>query len=150
MADYQNLTSLSGLLVGDVVTYNQDMLIDFSNYKVRIELHGKRGIYYRSTSSHQYDEDGGIGGLTTFLFTPKNSGLTEYYFSGKGGVSLCASTEYNPYTRIAVAGDGGYGTYFYSGYSARSYGGKGGGETGGTSTPYQTATGYSYGGQQST
>ena len=48
MADYQNLTSLSGLSVGDVVTYNQDMLIDFSIYKVRIELHGQRGSWYRS------------------------------------------------------------------------------------------------------
>lgn len=146
MADYQNLTSLSGLSVGDVVTYNQDMLIDFSIYKVRIELHGQRGTRYNSTDITY----GGIGGLTTFLFTPMSSGLTEYYFSGKGGVSLCASTEYNSYTRIAVAGDGGYGYYVNSGYMAWSYGGKGGGETGGTSTPHYTATGYSYGGQQTT
>lgn len=144
MADYQNLTSLAGLSVGDVVTYNQDMLIDFSNYKVRIELHGQKGNEYRY-GEYSY---GGIGGLTTFLFTPIRARLTKYYFSGKGGVSLCASTEYNRYTRIAVAGDGGYGYRVRSGYSAHSYGGKGGGETGGTSTPYQTATGYSYGGKQ--
>ena len=146
MADYQNLTSLSGLSVGDVVTYNQDMLIDFSIYKVRIELHGQQGTKYDSTEVKY----GGRGGLTTFLFTPMRSGLTEYYFSGKGGVSLCASTEYNPYTRIAVAGDGGYGYYYIVGgiLPAESYGGKGGGETGGSSTPFKKETGYSYGGQQ--
>ena len=49
MADYQNLTSLSGLSIGDVVTYNQDMLIDFSNYIIRIELHGQLGTQYDST-----------------------------------------------------------------------------------------------------
>ena len=146
MADYQNLISLSGLSVGDVVTYNQDMLIDFSNYIVRIELHGQQGTQYDSTEVKY----GGRGGLTTFLFTPIRSGLTEYYFSGKGGVSLCASTEYNSYTRIAVAGDGGYGyLYLIAGLvQTQSYGGKGGGETGGSSTPYNTATEYSYGGQQ--
>lgn len=146
MADYQNLTSLSGLSVGDVVTYNQDMLIDFSNYIVRIELHGQQGTQYDSTEVKY----GGRGGLTTFLFTPIRSGLTEYYFSGKGGVSLCASTEYNSYTRIAVAGDGGYGyLYLIAGLvQIQSYGGKGGGETGGSSTPYNTETEYSYGGQQ--
>ena len=148
MADYQNLTSLSGLSVGDVITYNQDMLIDFSNYKVRIELHGQQGTQYDSTEVTY----GGKGGLTTFLFTPMRSGLTEYYFSGKGGVSLCASTEYNPYTRIAVAGDGGYGyLYLIAGLvQTESYGGKGGGETGGSSTPYNTATEYSRGGKQTT
>ena len=146
MADYHNLTSLSGLSIGDVVTYNQDMLIDFSNYIVRIELHGQRGTQYDSTDVTY----GGKGGLTTFLFTPIRSGLTEYYFSGKGGVSLCASTEYNRYTRIAVAGDGGYGyVYLIAGLvKTQSYGGKGGGETGGSSTPYNTATEYSYGGKQ--
>lgn len=146
MADYQNLTSLAGLSVGDVVTYNRDMLIDFSIYKVRIELHGKHGTEY-SSSDVKY---GGIGGLTTFLFTPMRSGLTEYYFSGNGGVSLCASTKYDPYTRIAVAGDGGYGYLVNVNIGEKSYGGKGGGETGGTS--YQGPSGGqlsdSYGGQQ--
>ena len=141
MADYQNLTSLAGLSVGDVVTYNQDMLIDFSNYKVRIKLHGQRGTQQDSTDVKY----GGIGGLTTFLFTPIRAGLTEYYFSGKGGVSLCASTEYNPYTRIAVAGDGGCGYYYSIIYS---YGGKGGGETGGSSTPYNSYMHPSSGGTQ--
>lgn len=144
MADYQNLASLSGVSIGDVITYDQDMLIDFSGCKVRIELHGQHGILYNNT----YVSYGGKGGLTTFIFTTKNAGLTEYYFSGKGGVSLCASTEYNPYTRIAVAGDGGYGKKTDQG---NSYGGNGGGETGGTSTPYNTVLGNlgnSYGGQQ--
>lgn len=146
MADYQNLTSLSGLSVGDVVTYNQDMLIDFSGCKVRIELHGQHGIRHEYGST--YVSDGGIGGLTTFIFTTKNAGLTEYYFSGKGGVCLCASTEYNTYRRIAVAGDGGYGNQTDQG---TSYGGNGGGETGGTSTAYNTVLGNlgnSYGGKQ--
>ena len=141
MADYQNLTSLAGLSVGDVVTYNQDMLIDFSNYKVRIVLHGQRGTQQDSTDVKY----GGKGGLTTFLFTPIRAGLTEYYFSGKGGVSLCASTEYNPYTRIAVAGDGGCGYYYSIIYS---YGGKGGGGTGGSSTPYNSYMKPSSGGTQ--
>lgn len=146
MADYQNLTSLAGLSVGDVVTYNQDMLIDFSIYKVRIELHGQKGTQYDSTDVKY----GGTGGLTTFLFAPMRSGLTEYYFSGKGGVSLCASTEYNRYTRIAVAGDGGYGYYYLMGglVAIYSYGGKGGGETGGTSTSYDSKIENSSGGQQ--
>ena len=146
MADYQNLASLSGLSIGDVVTYNQDMLIDFSNYKVRIELHGQHGTQYDSTEVTY----GGKGGLTTFLFTPMRSGLTEYYFSGKGGVSLCASTEYNRYTRIAVAGDGGYGYYYLIANLVPIYsdGGKGGGETGGTSTSYNSAISNSSGGKQ--
>ena len=126
MATYNNLASLNGLAVNDVVTYtaggmNGAYSIDFAKYKVRVELHGN--IY---TSSIK-------GGLTIFDFD--TSGLTSTaftYSSYRGGSTLIYGTyttsdinSTNAYNhRVGVAG--------LTGTNAKdgSAGGKGGGLTG--------------------
>ena len=41
MAEYNNLTTLQGLAVGDVITYDTTTSIDFAGAKVKVQLYGK-------------------------------------------------------------------------------------------------------------
>ena len=94
MATYTNLTSLSGLQVGDVINYTTDTAIDFANINVQVELNGLKASK---------------GGYTKFDFdSSKVTSSTNYYFSKSGGCSLCYGSSYDAYKRIGVAGDRGH------------------------------------------
>lgn len=111
MANYNNLSTLSGLKVGDVVTYNTQTTIDFKKYKVRITLNGIGYNSSRGGGLTQLDLDGTKLPAQTLTYTPLY------------GTSLCYGSSADMYYRIAVAGNCGY----YSNSSC----GKGGGTTGG-------------------
>lgn len=120
MASYNNLSTLAGLAVGDVVTYNTATTIDFKKYKVKVELYG-----VKSTQN---------GGLTQFDLDTKDLPSQTLTYSPLGGTSLCYGSSYDKYYRIGVAGNAGEGYY----------GGTGGGTTGGngsTNTDYGSAYG---------
>ena len=114
MSTYTNLSSLSGLQVGDVVQYSTDTVIDFAGYKVSIELYS----YIRSGSAGN-----SAGGKTSFDLDSSLISAPTFIYSSSGGYSLCYGSTYNAYKRIAVAGD--------AGESVGSVGGEGGGLTGG-------------------
>lgn len=109
MASYTNLASLSGLQVGDTVTYNTTTTIDLKKYKVRIVLNG---IGYNSSIK---------GGQTDFTLISKNLPSQTVTYTPLYGVSLCYGSSADKYYRIAVAGNAG---------GPRSNSGKGGGTTG--------------------
>ena len=106
MATYNNLTSLEGLQVGDVITYDTNTTIDFKGYTVTVKLN----------SSGLAKAD-----INTKLFP--NTILT---YSTDAGHCLCYGNTLDLYTRIMVAGDAG----------DRAGGGLvgGGGSAGGTQT----------------
>lgn len=133
MANYNNLSTLAGLAVGDVVTYNTATTIDFKKYKVRITLNGIG-----------YDSNHG-GGLTQFDLDTKNLPSQILTYSPLGGTSLCYGSSYDKYYRIGVAGNYGGGSISY----VRSYSGKGGGTTGGSGST-ETDYGKAYGGSGGT
>ena len=145
MATYNNLTSLEGLQVGDVIQYGnmgQSSLprtsIDFKGYSVNIKLSGK--------SESPTDSGGSRGGLAeaninTSLFP--NKILTFEPFGG----TLCYGDSYNKYTRIMVAGDSGAGNSYYhspGGGLEGSIGYYGGNSMGSTSKATQTSGGNNY------
>ena len=113
MATYTNLTSLSGLQVGDVVNYTTDTAIDFAGYKVSISIYGKK-----VNSSN--------GGLTSFDFDTSSLTSASFIYTVSYGSALCYGSTADAYYRIAVGGNAGRGNS--SGY------GLGGGLTGGTGT----------------
>ena len=87
MATYNNLTSLEGLHVGDVITYDTNTTIDFKGYTVTVKLN----------SSGLAKAD-----INTKLFP--NTILT---YSTDAGHCLCYGNTLDLYTRIMVAGDAG-------------------------------------------
>ena len=106
MATYNNLTSLEGLQVGDVITYDTNTTIDFKGYTVTVKLN----------SSGLAKAD-----INTSLFPS-----TVLTYSTDAGHCLCYGNTLDLYTRIMVAGDAG----------DRAGGGLvgGGGSAGGTQT----------------
>ena len=102
MATYNNLTSLEGLQVGDVIQYGSSQsdatvnLIDLKGYTVHVQLSGGRF----------YPDEGVKGGLAEAdIDSSKFPNKTVYYSKG-GGYCLCyGTTSYNKYNRIMVAGD---------------------------------------------
>ena len=88
MATYNNLTSLEGLQVGDVIQYTTNTTIDFKGYTVTVKLN----------SSGLAKAD-----INTKLFP--NTILT---YSTDAGHCLCYGNTLDLYTRIMVAGDSGY------------------------------------------
>ena len=116
MASYTNLASLSGLQIGDVITYNTDMAIDFAKYKVKIIIYGKGEKRTASPTAT------GIGGTTQFNLST-NSSYKNFYFSLSGGTSLCYGSSYNAYYRIAVAGNAGGIGYRSNGSAYSCHGG---------------------------
>ena len=109
MATYNNLTSLEGLQVGDVITYDTNKTIDFKGYTVTVKLSG-----------------GSNGGLATADINTSLFPSTVLTYSTNAGHCLCYGNTLDLYTRIMVAGDGGY----YAGGGLRG----GGGSVGGTQT----------------
>ena len=100
MATYNNLTSLEGLQVGDVVQYGDSQhyatvkLIDLKGYTVHAKLSGGR-----------FHSDGDVkGGLAEADIDSSKFPSKTVYYSDGGGWSICYGTEYNKYTRIMVAG----------------------------------------------
>ena len=106
MATYNDLTSLEGLQVGDVITYNTNTTIDFKGYTVTVKLN-RSGLAKAD--------------INTSLFPS-----TVLTYSPKAGHCLCYGDTFDVYTRIMVAGDAG----------DRAGGGLvgGGGSAGGTQT----------------
>ena len=84
MATYNNLTSLEGLQVGDVINYTTNTTIDFKGYTVTVKLN-RSGLAEADIDSSKF---------------PSKT----VYCSDGGGWSICYGTEYNKYTRIMVAG----------------------------------------------
>ena len=121
MANYNNLSTLSGLKVGDVVTYTVAQSINLKKYKVKVELYGV------ATTAN--------GGYTTFTLDPKSLSNQYFYWTSDYGSSLMydknqAATSRTAYYRIGVAGDAGtIGTYFTPGAGGGSTGGNGGSST---------------------
>ena len=109
MATYNNLTSLEGLQVGDVITYDRNTTIDFKGYTVFVKISG-----------------GSNGGLATADINTKLFPNTILTYSTDAGHCLCYGNTLDLYTRIMVAGDGGY----YAGGGLQG----GGGSVGGTQT----------------
>ena len=89
MATYNNLTSLEGLQVGDVINYTTNTTIDFKGYTVTVKLN----------SSGLAKAD-----INTSLFPS-----TVLTYSPKAGHCLCYGDTFDVYKRIMVAGDGGSG-----------------------------------------
>ena len=89
MATYNNLTSLEGLQVGDVINYTTNTTIDFKGYTVTVKLN----------SSGLAKAD-----INTKLFP--NTILT---YSTDAGHCLCYGDTLDVYKRIMVAGDAGSG-----------------------------------------
>ena len=89
MATYNDLTSLEGLQVGDVITYDTNTTIDFKGYTVTVKLN----------SSGLAKAD-----INTNLFPS-----TVLTYSTNAGHCLCYGNTLDVYTRIMVAGDGGSG-----------------------------------------
>ena len=89
MATYNDLTSLDGLQVGDVIQYSKDTTIDFKGYTVTVKLN----------SSGLAKAD-----INTSLFPS-----TVLTYSPKAGHCLCYGDTFDVYKRIMVAGDGGSG-----------------------------------------
>ena len=114
MATYNNLTSLEGLQVGDVITYNTTTAIDFKGYTVTVKLN----------SSGLAKAD-----INTSLFPS-----TVLTYSTDAGHCLCYGNTFDVYTRIMVAGDAGSWNYFSNGTS-------GGGLKGGSGSLGQDTVG---------
>ena len=87
MATYNNLTSLEGLQVGDVINYTTDKTIDFKGYNVTVKLN----------SSGLAKAD-----INTSLFPS-----TILTYSTDAGHCLCYGDTFDVYKRIMVAGDAG-------------------------------------------
>ena len=101
MAEYTNLSTLSGLSVGDTITYNTDTSINLANATVTISMVG-----YRNQSS------GGKGGWVSFDFDGNALQNSLYYRAGQCSALCYMTTNFSPYAleyyRIAVPGDTGY------------------------------------------
>ena len=91
MATYNNLTSLEGLQVGDVITYDTNTTIDFKGYTVSVKLSGNSR-----------------GGLATADINTSLFPSTVLTYSTDAGHCLCYGNTLDVYTRIMVAGDSGY------------------------------------------
>ena len=120
MATYNNLTSLEGLQVGDVINYTTNTTIDFKGYTVSVKLSGNTR-----------------GGLATADINTKLFPNTVLTYSTDAGHCLCYGDKLDLYTRIMVAGDAG----------DSSGGGLvgGGGSAGGTQTAGGTKSFYGSG-----
>ena len=90
MATYNNLTSLEGLQVGDVVQYNTNTTIDFKGYTVSVKLSGNTR-----------------GGLATADIDTSLFPSTVLTYSTNAGHCLCYGDKLDIYKRIMVAGDAG-------------------------------------------
>lgn len=112
MANYTNLSTLSGLKVGDVVTYTTETAIDFNKCKVRIELYGKSEHYHQNSGGYADDSSSyAYGGKTQFDIQSSND-LKNFYYTPSYGSSLMfdktqSATSRTVYYRIGVAGDAG-------------------------------------------
>ena len=116
MATYNNLTSLEGLQVGDVITYNTTTAIDFKGYKVKVELYGE-SLGDEWSSSRR-------GGYTVFnIDTSILSAKILSFNNDNSRNDLIYGNNNDLYYRIAVAGNAGS-------QSSAQYGGSGGGLTG--------------------
>lgn len=153
--EYTNLTTLEGLQVGDVITYDTTTTIDFKGCKVKVELYGASW-------------SGSYGGLTVFLLD--HSKLNGALLSFNKNLSTLADGTYlrprndliygdssSLYYRIAVAGSAGapHGSSYIGGKGGGLEGGRGAnsGGRGGTQTAGGTRTdslgmsgGFGYGG----
>ena len=109
MATYNNLTSLEGLQVGDVINYTTNTTIDFKGYTVTVKLSGNTR-----------------GGLATADIDTSLFPSTVLTYSTDAGHCLCYGDTLDLYTRIMVAGDSGD----YAGGGLVG----GGGSAGGTQT----------------
>lgn len=116
MATYNNLASLEGLQVGDVITYDTTTAIDFKGYKVKVELYGK-SLGSEWSSSRQ-------GGYTVFnIDTSILSAKILSFNNDDSRNDLIYGNNNDLYYRIAVAGNAGT-------QAQAQYGGSGGGLTG--------------------
>lgn len=117
MATYNNLASLEGLQVGDVITYDRNTTIDFQGYTVTVKLNSS--------------------GLAKADINTKLFPSTILTYSTNAGHCLCYGDKFDLYTRIMVAGDAGY----YAGGGLRGGGGSAGGTqtAGGTKSFYGSA-----------
>ena len=91
MATYTNLTSLTGLQVGDVVNYTITTAFEAKGYKFKIELYGKKNSKN--------------GGLTKFTIDSSLLPSTILSYNSRGDLIYGDTTDV--YYRIAVAGDSG-------------------------------------------
>ena len=87
MATYNNLTSLEGLQVGDVINYTTNTTIDFKGYTVSVKLNSS--------------------GLAKADINTKLFPSTVLTYSTDAGHCLCYGDTLDLYTRIMVAGDAG-------------------------------------------
>ena len=87
MATYNNLTSLEGLQVGDVINYTTNTTIDFKGYTVTVKLNSS--------------------GLAKAVINTKLFPNTILTYSTDAGHCLCYGDTLDLYTRIMVAGDAG-------------------------------------------
>lgn len=103
MAEYENLTTLEGLQVGDTVKYKDttNHIIDFKGYKVQVELIGKSGM-------QNWDAKKNAGYSKFNLDTSKLSSQV-FIWSYVYGSALMYGNTLNKYNAIAVAGDCGNG-----------------------------------------
>lgn len=100
MATYNNLTSLEGLQVGDVIQYTTNTTIDFKGYTVTVKLSGNTR-----------------GGLATADINTSLFPSTVLTYSTNAGHCLCYGNTLDVYTRIMVAGDAGSWNIFSRGTS---------------------------------
>lgn len=133
MAQYNNLTSLRSLKAGDIVTYDTTTSIDFSGYKVKVELYG-----------HKFGSKG--AGYTTFIIDTSKLPQTVLSFNNDtvsyGGRrnDLIYGNTTNLYYRIAVAGNSGGDSASEAGQDA--LGGEGGSKAGADGGAYKYSSLY--------
>ena len=172
MASYTNLSSLSSLKKGDVVTYNTSTEIDFAGTTVSVKLYGKIGntqsdlasgykyIDYYAGDGDKYPSSVYIpkGGLTQFTLDTKNL-RDKFYF--RRGMGVCLNYQgTDEYHRIAVAGNGGstgviptnsaFHKVLYSVSTGSGYGAGDGGGSQGESGTYYTGIAAAGGGTELT
>lgn len=131
MATYNNLTSLEGLQVGDVIQYTTNTTIDFKGYTVTVKLSGNTR-----------------GGLATADINTSLFPSTVLTYSTNAGHCLCYGNTLDVYTRIMVAGDAGSGNFSNtgSGGGLKGKGGKLGSSFDGGGSQTSGGRGQSYGG----
>lgn len=138
MAEYTNLTSLQGLSVGDIITYDTTTAIDFKGYKVKVELHGMNS-YKEGTSAGLPVSRSATGGLTTAIVDSSKTAskiFTVVYGTNTrtGRCDLCYGNTSDLYYRILTVGF----ASAPSGTSGDANAGKnGGGESGGSVGGYK-------------
>lgn len=112
MAEYENLTTLEGLQVGDTVKYTKANIIDFKGYKIQVELIGESSMANWVVKKN--------AGYSKFDLDTSKLSSQVFNWSRLNGSALMYGDTVNKYNAIAVAGDCGKAT---GNSSARAGGG---------------------------